>query len=137
MTDFQLAVALSLSAAFAVGAQLTRYGLRTVDPQSGALVSIAAATVLYWCVAPWQLSVAMFASSAVWLFVLVGMFRPAVSSTCAMIGTAILGPTVSTTLEYRAIFRLAFGVAFWRIADGARHGWNTVYRYGRDGARET
>ena len=55
MTDFQLAVALSLSAAFifAVGAQLTRFGLRTIDPQSGALVSIAAATVLYWCVAPW------------------------------------------------------------------------------------
>ena len=115
MSDFQLAVALSLSAAFifAVGAQLTRYGLRTIDPQSGALVSIAAATVLYWCVAPWQLSVAMFASSAVWLFVLVGMFRPAVSSTCAMIGTAILGPTVSTTLSSTApFFGLAFGVAF-------------------------
>ena len=100
LTDFHFAVVLSLSAAFifAVGAQLSRLGLRSVDPQSGAMVSILAATALYWLAAPWQLEVRYFASSAVWLFALVGVFRPALSSTFAMAGTAILGPTVSTTL---------------------------------------
>jgi drug/metabolite transporter, DME family len=113
LTDFQFAVVLSLVAAFvfAVGAQLTRLGLRTIDPQSGAMLSIASATVLYWLAAPWQLEAHFWTSNAVWLFVLVGLFRPAISSTFAMAGTSILGPTISTTLSGTApLFGLAFGV---------------------------
>ncbi|MBT6274003.1 MAG: DMT family transporter [Chromatiales bacterium] len=114
MSDFYIAVALSLGAAFvfAIGAQLSRLGLRTTDPQTGAMVSIGSATVLYWAVAPWYLEAHFWQSSAVWLFALVGLFRPAISSTCAMAGTAILGPTISTTLSATApLFGLIFGVA--------------------------
>lgn len=113
MSDFHLAVVLSLSAAatFALGAQFSRLGLRSIDAQSGAMVSIAAATLLYWAVAPWHLDAGYWLSGVVWLFVLVGVFRPALSSMFAMAGTAILGPTVSTTLSGTApLFGLLLGV---------------------------
>ena len=113
MSDFHIAVALSLAAAatFALGVQLSRFGLRTIDAQSGAMISIVSATALYWLVAPWHLRIEYWAFSAVWLFVLVGLFRPALSTTFAMAGTAILGPTVSTTLSGTApLFGLLLGV---------------------------
>lgn len=113
MSDFHLAVTLSLVAAaiFAFGAQCTRLGLRTLNAQSGALVSIGAATVLYWMAAPWLLESHYWSSDAVWLFIVVGLFRPMLSSTFAMAGTAMLGPTISTTLSSTApFFGLAFGV---------------------------
>ncbi|NKC11808.1 MAG: EamA family transporter [Gammaproteobacteria bacterium] len=80
------------------------------------MISIAAATALYWAAAPWQLDMDTLIhhylpSSAIWLFALVGLFRPALSSTFAMAGTAILGPTISTTLSATApLFGLLFGV---------------------------
>lgn len=106
MSDFQLSVVLALTAAFvfAIGAHFTRFGLRTINAQSGAFISISAATVLYWLAAPWQLAAAMFSSTAVWWFILAGLFRPAFSSTFAMAGTSILGPTISTTLSGTAPF---------------------------------
>jgi drug/metabolite transporter, DME family len=106
LSDFHLSVVLALSAAlvFSVGAHLTRFGLRTINAQSGAFISIASATALYWTAAPWQLQAAMFASTAFGWFVLAGLFRPAFSSMFAMIGTSILGPTISTTLSGTAPF---------------------------------
>ena len=79
MTDVHAAAGLSLLAAatFALGAQFSRLGLRSIDAQTGALISIAAATVMYWAVAPWFLRAEYWTVSAVWLFVLVGVFRPA------------------------------------------------------------
>jgi DME family drug/metabolite transporter len=113
VSDFTVAVVLSLAAAvvFATGAQLTRLGLRSTDAQSGALVSIGTATLLHWCLAPWLLEASYWESSAVWLFVLVGLFRPFLSSTFAMAGTAMLGPTITTTLASTGpLFGLVFGV---------------------------
>ncbi len=114
LSDFHLAVLLSLLAAatFAFGAQFSRLGLRSIDAQSGAMVSIASATLLYWLVAPWHLKLEYWLSSAVLFFIVVGFFRPALSITFAMIGTSILGPTISTTLSSTApFFGLLLGVA--------------------------
>ena len=113
MSDIHLSALLSLLAAasFALGVQLSRLGLRTIDAQTGAMISIVTATVLYWALAPWHLRAEYWLSSAVWLFVIVGLFRPALSSTFAMAGTAILGATVSTTLSGTApFFGLLLGV---------------------------
>ena len=140
MTDFQLAVALSLSAAFifAVGAQLT---LRSADGRP---------TV-------WRLSFDRCGNLSL-------LVRCAVATKCCYVcvkcGLAIrLGGNVPpgrlfdlrddwhgdsrpygehNPIEYRTIFRAGIRCCIpGRIADGARHGWNTVYRYRRDGARET
>ena len=115
MTDLQLAAGLAVLASiiFAVGAQLSRLGLRTVDAQNGAFISIAAATVMYWCAAPWLLEPGMWIWPAVAFFIVAGLFRPAVSSAAAMAGTAVLGPTISTTLSSSApLFGLIAGVVF-------------------------
>jgi drug/metabolite transporter, DME family len=113
MSDFQLAVTLSLAAAvmFGTGAQFTRMGLRSLKAQDGALITIVTATSLYWLFAPWYLRAEYWQASAVWLFVIAGIFRPAISTTCAMAGTALLGATISTTVSSTApFFGLLLGV---------------------------
>lgn len=113
MTDFQIAVALALAAAvlFGIGAQFTRLGLRTLNAQDGALVSIVTASIFYWLLAPWLLRAEYWTSDMVWLFALVGVFRPALSTTLAMAGTALLGATISVTVASTApLFALILGV---------------------------
>ncbi|MEM7407950.1 MAG: DMT family transporter, partial [Pseudomonadota bacterium] len=115
MTDFSWSVMLSLAAAclFGLGAQFARLGLRTLSAQDGAGISILSAFLLYWLVSPWYLDSAWWGSSVVWLFALVGLFRPAISTTFAMTGTAILGATISTTVASTSpFFGLLFGVVF-------------------------
>ena len=109
----QTAAGLALLAAllFGAGMQFTLLGLRTVDPQRGTLLTIASSTVIYWLAAPWFLHWSYFASNVVWLFLAIGLFRPFLSSNLSIAGTAILGPTISSTLSATApFFALLFGV---------------------------
>jgi DME family drug/metabolite transporter len=109
----QTAVGLALLAAllFGIGMQLTQLGLRSVDPQRGTLLTIASSTVIYWLAAPWYLEWSYWASNVVWLFLAIGVFRPFLSSNLSIAGTAILGPTVSSTLSATApFFALLFAV---------------------------
>jgi drug/metabolite transporter (DMT)-like permease len=109
----QTAAGLALLAAllFGTGMQFTQLGLRSVDPQRGTLLTIAASTVVYWLAAPWFLEWHFWQSSVVWLFLAIGIFRPFLSSNLSIAGTAILGPTISSTLSATApFFALSFGV---------------------------
>lgn len=109
----QLAAVLALFAAFqfGIGMQFTQLGLRTVDSQRGTLLTIASSTALYWAAAPWLLESSYWQTSVLWLFVLIGLFRPFLSSNLSIAGTALLGPTVSSTLSATApFFALLFGV---------------------------
>jgi DME family drug/metabolite transporter len=109
----QLAVGLALFAAllFGTGMQFTRLGLRSVDSQRGTLLAIASSTVTYWLTTPWLLEWSYWGSNVVWLFLAVGVFRPFLSSNLSLAGTAILGPTISSTLSSTApFFSLTFGV---------------------------
>ncbi|MFT5172547.1 MAG: DME family drug/metabolite transporter [Gammaproteobacteria bacterium] len=109
----QYAVGLALIAAllFGTGMQFTRLGLRSVDSQRGTLLTIASSTLAYWLAAPWLLEWSYWSSSVVWLFLIVGVFRPFLSSNLSLAGTAMLGPTISSTLSSTApFFSLTFGV---------------------------
>ncbi|MCB1740744.1 MAG: DMT family transporter [Gammaproteobacteria bacterium] len=113
MNDDRIAALLALLAAlqFGFGTQLTRLGLQAVDSRSGTLITIGASTAIYWLAAPWLLEPHYWTSSVVWLYVLIGLIRPALSSNLAMAGTARLGPTISSTLASVApFFGLLFGV---------------------------
>lgn len=113
MSDLHLAAVLAIVAAFvfAIGAQLSRLGLRTIDAQNGTFISIVTAAVMYWAVAPWLLEPGFWLWPAIAFFIAAGLFRPAVSSAFAMAGTAVLGPTISTTISSSApLFGLAAGV---------------------------
>lgn len=115
MTDLHLASALAIVAAFvfAIGAQFSRLGLRTLDAQNGTFISIVTAAVLYWAAAPWLLEPEYWLWPAIAFFIAAGLFRPAISSAFAMAGTAVLGPTISTTISSSApLFGLAAGVIF-------------------------
>ena len=104
-------LALLAAVLFGTGMQFTRLGLRTIDPQRGTLLTILSSTLLYWLVAPWQLDWSHWAASVVWIFVMIGLFRPFISSNLSIAGTLYLGPTISSTLSSTApFFGLLFGV---------------------------
>lgn len=115
MSELHLAAVLAVVAAFvfAIGAQLSRLGLRTIDAQNGTFISIVTAAILYWLPAPWLLKSEFWLWPAIAFFIAAGLFRPAISSAFAMAGTAVLGPTISTTISSSApLFGLAAGVVF-------------------------
>lgn len=104
-------LALLAAVLFGLGMQFTQLGLRTIDSQRGTLLTILSSTVLYWIAAPWYLDWSHWAASIVWVFVLMGLFRPFLSSNLSIAGTAFLGPTISSTLSSTApFFGLLFGV---------------------------
>ena len=117
----------ALSSAFllAVGGQLQFIGLTSVDSRSGTMVSIIAAAVIYWALAPFLLNNAHWTHPAIWFFVIAGLIRPSVSGNMSVAGIRHLGPTLSSTLSAtNPIFGSILGVLIlgetltWPIAIG-------------------
>lgn len=104
---------LALAAAFliAVGAQLQNIGLARIDSRRGAAISIFSTAIFYWLLAPALLDGAHWFHPAVWIFVLVGVFRPSVSANLAIAAMRHLGPTLSSAMSsISPLFAAAFGV---------------------------
>jgi len=96
---------------FAFGIQIQNIGLSQVDSRTGTAISIAASAAFYWMLAPFLLNGEHWQHSAVFIFVLVGLFRPSVSANLAVAGMRYLGPTLSMTLSSTSpLFGVAFGV---------------------------
>lgn len=120
MPDILAAAALSpilfaLVAAFlfALGAQFQSVGLAHMDSRSGAAITISTSAMLYILAAPIFLDIDNLLHPAVLIFVLVGLFRPALSANLALAGMRHLGPTLSSTLTSTApFFAAALGI-FW------------------------
>ena len=109
-----LSVILALVAAllFSLGIHFSRSGLRHLDSRSATLVTIGAATALYWLASAWFVEWHFWLSPAVALFALIGLFRPVLSGNLAMAGTHYLGPTIASTLAATApLFGVGLGVA--------------------------
>ena len=103
--------ALTSALLFAVGAQFQNLGLARVKSDSGAAISIASSAIFYWLLAPFMLVGANWSQSAIWIFVLIGLFRPAVSANLAVAGMRHLGPTLASTLSSTSpLFGAALGV---------------------------
>ncbi len=103
--------ALTSAVLFAVGAHFQNLGLTRVKSGSGAAISITTSAVFYWLLAPFLLTGANWSQSAVWIFVLVGLFRPAVSANLSVAGMRYLGPTLGSTLSSTApLFAATLGV---------------------------
>ncbi|HKJ00237.1 MAG TPA: EamA family transporter [bacterium] len=93
-----VAFALLAALCFALGALLTKKGLRYTDSITGTLISIGASTACYWLVSPFSLHWADWQPAAVAIFALVGCFRPILSANLANAGHHRLGPTISSTV---------------------------------------
>lgn len=103
--------ALTSAVLFALGAHFQNLGLARVKSRSGATISIATSAIFFWLMAPFLLVGAHWSHPAVWIFVLVGVFRPSVSANLAVAGMRHLGPTLSSTLSSTSpLFGAAFGV---------------------------
>ncbi len=103
--------ALTSALLFAVGAHFQNLGLQRVRSDRGAAISITSSAVFFWLMAPFLLVGANWSQSAVWIFVLIGLFRPAVSANLAVAGMRYLGPTLASTLSSTSpLFAAALGV---------------------------
>jgi drug/metabolite transporter (DMT)-like permease len=103
--------ALTSAFLFAVGAQLQNLGLSRVASRSGATISILTSAIFFWLMAPFLLVGSNWLHPAVWIFILVGLFRPSVSANLAVAGMRHLGPTLSATLSSTSpLFGAALGV---------------------------
>ncbi len=96
---------------FGLGAQFQNQGLAYMDSRSGAAITISTSALLMLAAAPMFLDWRYLYHPATLIFVLVGLFRPALSGNLALAGMRFLGPTLSTTLTSTApLFGAAFGV---------------------------
>ena len=103
--------ALAASLLFAIGSQFQNIGLARIEPRRGAEISIFATVVFFWLLAPVMLDGAHWSNPAVWIFVLVGLFRPSVSANLAVAAMRYLGPTLSSAMaSVSPLFAAAFGV---------------------------
>jgi DME family drug/metabolite transporter len=106
-------ILLSLAAAFlfALGAMFQSLGLANIDSRSGAAITISTSAILFLLAAPFFLNLDHLLHPAVLIFVLVGLFRPAVSANLALAGMRFLGPTLATTLTSTSpLFGVALGI---------------------------
>jgi len=113
--DSLFPVLLSLLSAFlfALGAQFQSLGLAHMDSRSGAAITISTSAMLYLLVSPFFLNLEYLLEPAILIFVLVGLFRPAVSANLALAGLKFLGPTLSSTLTSTApLFAVGLGIIF-------------------------
>ena len=101
MSSNILALSLSLisSFLFALGVQFQNIGLSDVSSKRGTAISITSSAIMYWFLAPIFLDSSNFFNPIIFVFVLVGIFRPSLSANLAVSGTRFLGPTLSTTLS--------------------------------------
>ena len=108
-----LPVVLGLTSAclFAIGAHFQHIGLVDVHARAGTAISISSAALFYWMLSPFLLDPSYFFKSAVFIFVLVGVFRPSLSANFSVAATKFLGPTLSSTLSSTSpLFGAALGV---------------------------
>ena len=123
-----LPIILTLGSAFmfALGGQLQSRGLTSgTSTRTGTALSISSAALCYWFVSPLFLNPAHFLNSAVFIFILVGIFRPSLSANLSVAGIKFLGPTLSSTMSSTTpVFAAILGIWFlgelfsWQIGLG-------------------
>lgn len=118
-------LALTCAFLFALGGQIQSIGLQTMEARTGTMVSIGANAGFYWLLAPWLLNIDYFFTTAVLLFAMIGLIRPAISANLAVAALRHIGPTLTTTLSSTSpLFAAAIGVLIldemltWQIIVG-------------------
>ncbi len=94
-----ITLAVLSSLCFGIALVTGRVGLRTLDARSGAAISIPTATVLFVIAAPFALDTSGFSADAAVLFVVVGLFFPAIVTLLTFRSNEELGPTVTSAVS--------------------------------------
>jgi DME family drug/metabolite transporter len=90
--------ALASAFLFALSNHFSNRGLERSDARSGTLVSIATSAVAYWAFAPFFLEGWYWLTTAAVMFAIVGIIRPAISTTLAISSIKMMGPTLTSSL---------------------------------------
>lgn len=113
MIDAATALAVASTFCFGGGLIAARVGLRGMDARAGAALSVPTATVLFVLAAPFVLEPAGLVPQALLLFAAVGLFFPATVTILTYRSTALLGPTITSSVSATApLFAL---VAAWLL----------------------
>src|SRR5687768_1502212 len=83
---------------FALSNHFTNMGLERSDARSGTLVSVTTSAVAYWLFAPFYLHSWYWLTTAAVMFAIVGIIRPALSTTLAISSIKMMGPTLTSSL---------------------------------------
>jgi len=83
---------------FALSNHFTNMGLERSDARSGTLVSVATSAIAYWLFAPLFLKSWYWLTTAALMFAIVGIIRPAISTTLAISSIKMMGPTLTSSL---------------------------------------
>lgn len=94
-----LVLAMLSSLCFGVALVTGRVGLRTLDARSGAAISVPTATLLFAAAAPFALDTENFTVGGALVFVLVGLFFPALVTLLTFRSNEQLGPTVTSAVS--------------------------------------
>lgn len=100
--DGAVAVALASTLCFGGGLITARIGLRNMDARAGAALSVPTAMVLFVLASPFALDLAGFSVQAALVFAVVGLFFPAVVTMLTFRATALLGPTIASSISATA-----------------------------------
>src|SRR5438045_872361 len=96
---------------FALSNHFSNMGLQRSDARSGTLVSIVTSAVAYWLFAPFFLKGWYWVTTAALMFGIVGIIRPAISTTLAISSIKMMGPTLTSSLTSATpIFGSAFAI---------------------------
>ena len=108
-----LSAVLAITSAFlfALSIQIQNLGLKHAEPRPAVLVNISSTVVAYWILSPFFVHASYWLTSATAIFIVVGLFRPALSVNLAMAGVKHLGPTLASGIAAtNPLFAACFAV---------------------------
>ena len=106
-------LALLAAVIFGAASQVLGLGLARTSASRGSLLAVFGSAFVFWVIAPFSLRFHFFVSPALPTFLLVGLFRPALSASLSNLGLQKLGPALNETLAALApVFSVLIGV-FW------------------------
>ena len=92
-------LALGAAVLFGSTVHLATYSFRYLDPSTAARLTIFVTMFFFWALTPGFVRAADFQSPALLLFVVIGLFQPALSMTLSYHSTFQLGPTIAATVS--------------------------------------
>lgn len=98
MPDLPVLLALFAAVLFGLQAVLARRSLGFVDAQTGTMISIVTAALIFWAIAPWKMRPEFWFTPAVWIFGFNGLLHPTVSMYLSFEANKRMGPTVSSSV---------------------------------------
>jgi len=102
-------LALVASTLFGMTVLTGKRGLETVDPETGSLIILTAATVVFWVSSPLWIKPENLFTAGFWVFCLNGLLHPMLSMYCALQATLRTHASVAATLTATAPLFAAAG----------------------------